>query len=142
MWVAVWIRQWLPSNVTRFDEISSLWEHLKFLDDFMIVYLVFGKTMNLLWQNNYTIWHVLLVVNLPNIEKYSNHLVTLFPAFIPADPVQIPSTPSTLFHDLIGFDWCNCFVFWNCHWIVSGQEPKNEIKEDRSRLAKFFFKKT
>ena len=38
------------NSVTRFGEISPLGQHLKSFCHFLSIYLVFGKSVNLLWQ--------------------------------------------------------------------------------------------
>ena len=40
----------LSTSVTRLGEILSLWQNIKYLAVFWRVYLVLGKTFNLLWR--------------------------------------------------------------------------------------------
>ena len=42
-----------------------------------MVYLEFGKILNLLWQIQYAIWNFFIVVNGQIYEKSSSHLVPL-----------------------------------------------------------------
>ena len=53
----------LSLNVTRFCEISPLWQHLQSLRRFKKAYLVFGKIMSLLWQLFYALRQIYIVAN-------------------------------------------------------------------------------
>ena len=62
--------------VTRFGDISPLWQILKAMDNFDRVYFVFGKTLNLLWQLNDAFGQLFIVFNGQILKKLSSHLVT------------------------------------------------------------------
>ena len=54
----------LGKSVTRFGEISPLWQNLE-----SWVYFVFGKTLRLLWQISYAIAHFLIAVSMAKYWK-------------------------------------------------------------------------
>ena len=53
----------LKCRVTRFGEISSLWQSLKSFGNLLRAYLVFGIHLNLIWQILYTIGQFFIRVN-------------------------------------------------------------------------------
>ena len=61
----------LLRRVTRFGEISLLWQNFKNLLQFLRVYKIFGKILKLRWQN------FVFAVNSPILNQKSIHLVTL-----------------------------------------------------------------
>ena len=67
----------VASSVTRFCDILPLWQNFKALGNFDQIYLVFGKTLNLLWQINFAIGQIFIVVNGRILSKLSSDLVTL-----------------------------------------------------------------
>ena len=60
-------------SATRFGEIPPLWKDYKSCAFFLRVYLVFGKTLNLLWQNLYAIGQICFFCKWPTIDKQSGH---------------------------------------------------------------------
>ena len=58
MFIEIW-----TASVTRFGEISALWQNLQSLGQLSGVYLLFGKILNLLWQILYTFGQIFIDVN-------------------------------------------------------------------------------
>ena len=56
------------NSVTRFDEISTLWQKKVFGEFFWIAYLVFGKLLYQLW-NFYATGQIFIVVNGQILKK-------------------------------------------------------------------------
>ena len=54
---------WYLDSVTRFGEISPLWQNLKCLGQILGVYLLLGKIFEQLWQIFYAIWQIFAHIN-------------------------------------------------------------------------------
>ena len=68
--------------MTRFGEISPLWQKLRNVWQYLKVYLVFGKVVKPLWDNFYSSGkNIFIVVNGQILKKLSDHLVTLSECF-------------------------------------------------------------
>ena len=64
--------------MTRFGEISSLWQYFKIISQFLRGYFAFGKILNLLWQTLYAFYGPIFIVSNGQILKtLFCHLVTL-----------------------------------------------------------------
>ena len=83
----------LTASVTRFGEISPLWQNFttlaKFhhfgkiiivLGNFQMLYLD-SKMLNLLWKYKFAVGHVFIIVNGQILNKLPSHLVALLTAF-------------------------------------------------------------
>ena len=79
------------TSVTRFGEISPLWQYFKSLGQFCIVYLVFSIILILLWKIFYAIWPFFTVVNCQILNNLSSHLATLNSLI----GVSIPNGPAS-----------------------------------------------
>ena len=51
------------SSVTRFGEISSLWQNFTSFWQILTVYFLFGKILSLLWKIWYTVGLIFIVAN-------------------------------------------------------------------------------
>ena len=59
-----WSGQWrLVLSVTRFDEISPLWQNWNNFGIVLRAYLVFGNVLSLLWQNLFAVGRRFIAVN-------------------------------------------------------------------------------
>ena len=65
------------SSVTRFGEISSLGQNFKRFGKFKMVYLVFGKLLNLLWQISWANFHRYKWPKIEKLNYSSGHTVRL-----------------------------------------------------------------
>ena len=64
-------------SVTRFGEISPLWQIVKSLWLFLRVYIVLCKNFNILGKIFNTFGQIYFVVDGKKLDKLSSHLVTL-----------------------------------------------------------------
>ena len=56
--------------VTRFDEISQLWQNFKSLCNFLLFYIIFGELLYQLWHF-YAIRQIVIVVN---VQRLNNNI--------------------------------------------------------------------
>ena len=76
------VSTFIPSSVTRFGEMSPLCSIIKLFGKILMIYLLFGKILNLLWLKFYVIWSILNVVNgqilKSNLAIWSHWFLLLF----------------------------------------------------------------
>ena len=100
---------YVETSVTRFGKTLPLWQNLPVFGKFSTAYLVFGKMLSLLWQIWSIIWLIFIFCKWKNIDKYSNHLVTLVETNKTAtEPSQLNS-----FLKLVSFSQHNLVVKLN-----------------------------
>ena len=61
--VLIFVKVGVGTSVSRFGEISPLWQNLQSLGQFSSVHIQFGNILNLLWLTLYTFGQIFIDVN-------------------------------------------------------------------------------